>query len=273
MRNTSSKNSIALGWIAATLLMIGCVTLPKNMSQDWVPSVKPRLRAPIDAFVMVAIEYTAVPASCVTEDKDVDCAEILEELPIITAAGSGSGVLIESERGAVVLTAAHVCANDFPSTFEEEGSKVVIKIESTVDITLEAPTVGAFGATIIKMDEETDLCMLKPSKVFTHPVALSDVKPVIGDTIYSISAPFGISGIDLALIFEGFYSGTDIISGDRRVDFYTVPSRPGSSGGPIFNRSWEVVGMVHTAFSTLESVGIGAGLDPIRAFLFPGSVD
>jgi S1-C subfamily serine protease len=222
---------------------------------------------------MVSIKYTAVPVSCVADDKDIDCTEILEELPIITAGGSGSGVLIESEYGAVVLTAAHVCANDFPATFEEEESKVVIKIESTVDITLEAPTVGAFGAKIIKMDEKNDLCMLKPSKVFTHPVALSDVKPVIGDVIYSISAPFGISGINLALIFEGFYSGTDTISDDRHVDFYTVPARPGSSGGPIFNRSWEVVGMIHTAFTSLESVGIGAGLDPIRAFLFPGSVD
>jgi hypothetical protein len=118
------------------------------------------------------------------------------------------------------------------------------------------------------MDKDKDLCLLRPSEVFSHPIPLAEEAPRFGDVVYSISAPYGISGENMALIFKGFYAGTDTLSDDREVEFYTVTARPGSSGGPIFNDSWELVGMIHTAFSNLEHVAIGTGLEDIRSFAY-----
>tara|TARA_Y100000310_G_C20688159_1_gene820451 strand:- start:987 stop:1799 length:813 start_codon:yes stop_codon:yes gene_type:complete len=268
MRNTNNRNALVSSLILSLALAIGCVTVPKNLSKDWVPSTKSRTTAPIDAFTLVVIKYTVSPTSCSTSDKDIDCNEILDELPIIEASATGSGVLVESKYGPVVITAAHVCNEEFPAQFEDKEEGIKIEIESKADITLEVPTKGSYSAEIIKTDEHSDLCMLKPSEVFTHPVPLSKTAPVLGDVVYSISAPFGISGSSMALIFKGFYSGTDTIGEDKIAEFYTVPARPGSSGGPIFNTEWELIGIIHTAFTNLESVGIGSGLDPVTRFLY-----
>lgn len=266
MQITKAKNKLVGGLISAMFLSWGCITVPQGMSKNWVPLAKHRSSAPIDAFSLVLIEYTATPISCETADEEADCEEIMDELPTIIAYGSGSGVLIETELGPCVLSAAHVCENDFPTSFETDGVK--IKIEAAMKITLHVPTRGSYSATVVRMDRDKDLCLLKPSEVFSHPVPMAETPPELGDEVYSISAPFGISGDKMALIFHGFYAGTDALNDDREVEFYTVPARPGSSGGPIFNDSWEVVGMIHTAFSNLEHVAIGTGLEDIRSFAY-----
>jgi len=270
MRNTKIRTiPLMISLASAVLLSLSCMTVPKNISKNWIPSVKPRTSAPVDAFALVAVKYTSYPTDCESTEEDFDCKELLSELPAIIAFGTGSGILVDSAIGAVVMTAAHVCENDIPNSFEYDD--ISITISSTVKITLEVPTKGNYEASIVKMDKEKDLCLLKPTTVFTHPVPLSKNSPKLGDIVYSISAPYGIVGSDLALIFRGFYSGKDTLDDDREVRFYTVPARPGSSGGPVFNKNWELIGIIHTAFSTIENVGIGAGLEDIRTFLYPSS--
>jgi len=188
-------------------------------------------------------------------------------LPTIIISGTGSGILIDSAPGPAVLSAAHVCTSDVPDEFKHD--KISISIKTKTKISVVAPTKGSYDAVIVKLDADKDLCLLKPTTVFTHPVPVATTPPVMGDVVYSISAPFAISGSDLALIFRGFFSGTDTLDDDREVRFYTVPARPGSSGGPVFNEDWEVIGIIHTAFTTLESVAIGVGLEDIRTFLNP----
>jgi len=249
------------------VLTISCVTLPKNLSKDWVPSTKHRTSAPIDAFALVEVTYTAEPDKCISSAKDIDCDEILEELPTIVISGTGSGILVDSAAGPVVLSAAHVCTSDVPDAFKHE--KISISIKTKTKISVVAPTKGSYDAVVVRLDADKDLCLLKPTTVFTHPVPVATTPPTLGDVVYSISAPFAISGSNLALIFKGFFSGTDVFGDDRKVRFYTVPARPGSSGGPVFNEDWEVIGIIHTAFTTLESVAIGAGLEDVRTFLNP----
>ena len=38
---------------------------------------------------------------------------------------------------------------------------------------------------------------------------------------------------------------------------FTVPTRPGSSGAPVFNASGKLVGMLVAAYIPLEGVGFG----------------
>jgi S1-C subfamily serine protease len=171
-------------------------------------------------------------------------------------------MLVLSSEGPVILTAGHVCKNTRPDpVFAYAG--VTITVAITTIIKVHSPIKGTYATTIIKIDNDKDLCMLLPEEVFTSPVPIADSEPKVGDIVYAIAAPFGISGENLSLIFNGFFSGTD-----KNKRFYTIPTRPGSSGAAVLNEDWEVVGMLHTAFRDLESVGIGTGLADIRTFLF-----
>ena len=268
MRNTKhDASSLILSLVCSVILSWSCITLPKNLSKNWVPVVKHRTSAPVDAFALIEMEHTARAAGCKSVKKNFDCKKLMTELPELTVIGTGSGILVDSALGPVVLTAAHVCENDVPDAFKHDD--VSITIDSTVEITVKIPTKGNYSAVVMKTDEKKDLCLLKPSTIFTNPVPVSEALPTIGDSIYSISAPLGISGSELALIFRGFYSGKDTIRHDQEVKFYTVPARAGSSGGPIFNKNWELIGIIHTAFDKLENVAMGAGVEDIRTFLHP----
>ena len=244
--------------LLVTSLSGSCISVNHNLRYH---SALERTSPPIDAFVLVDIEQSVTPVKCHTKDKDVDCKKLMRELPDLEMRGSGSGLLVMSDSGPAVLTAAHVCARDTPDTFKH--GDVEISLLTMVKIKVRSPLKGTYGATIIRMDEEKDLCLLKPEKVFTYPVQLAEREPELGDKVITIAAPFGISGRNLALIFNGYFSGT---RGSTR--FYTVPTRPGSSGAAVLNTKFEVVGVLHTAFRDLENVGMGTGLEDVRTFLF-----
>lgn len=269
MDNTNLNHINRLSWFfLAFCLCVGCITIPHNLSKTYVPSVKKRQKAPVDAFGLIKRFVKVAPISCKSLKDQEKCDEILEKLPDLTASGSGSGMLVESSLGPVVMTAAHVCQPELPTEFTHEG--VTIEIESSITFVVKVPTLGQYPATIVRIDRDKDLCLLKTSKTYTHPVPLAKSAPSHGDVVYAISAPYGISGPNMALIFRGFYSGKDVFPHTgKEVRFYTIPTKPGSSGSAVFNESWEVIGVIHTAFTSLESVGIGTGWEDVKEFLYP----
>ena len=93
MENTRySKVTSLVGISLSVLLSISCITIPKNLSKDWVPPVKHRTSAPVDAFSLVQISVESEPTSCTGAENEEDCVKILEELPSLSASGSGSGL-------------------------------------------------------------------------------------------------------------------------------------------------------------------------------------
>ena len=254
----------AIGFIASIVLLtvvftLSCVTFRAPV--DFSKPLTHRDRAPVDAFVLVEVTLDAQPADCVSKNKDIDCDKLLKELPTIHHKGTGSGLLVESDMGPAVLTAAHVCEVETPDSFVHDG--VTISILSMIRFKVHSPIHGTHTAIVTRLDVENDLCLLKTETVFTHPVSIAKSSPAIGDKVYSIAAPYGISGSNLALVFSGFYSGHQ-----EGMKYYTIPTRPGSSGAAVLNEKWEVVGILQLAFRDLENIGLGRGLDKIRKFLF-----
>jgi S1-C subfamily serine protease len=269
MRNTSHAILFIIAFFllcsALTFSCISCSTLQHK--DDFSRPLSQREQAPVDAFVLVKVTLEAHPTDCVSKKSYIDCDKLLKELPVIEHTSTGSGLLVESDMGPVILTAAHVCEEDVPHTYVHDG--VTISILSMTNIKVYSPIHGSFTASVVRLDTKKDLCLLRVEKVFTHPVAISNDSPIIGDRVYSIAAPYGIAGSNLALVFSGFYSGHT-----KLVEYFTIPTRPGSSGAAVLNENWEVIGILQLAFKKLENVGMGSGLEVIRTFLFsPVEVD
>ena len=260
MRNTSQTAWFLTSTVLLTVVFIlSCVTL--QHVPDFSKPLSQRKQAPVDAFVLVEVTLDAQPADCVSKNKEINCDKLLKSLPPIHQKGTGSGLLVESDMGPVILTAAHVCEVETPDSFIHDG--VTISILSMIKYEVRSPIYGSHTATIARIDTKKDLCLLRIENVFTYPVSIAEDPPTIGDRVYSVAAPYGISGSNLALVFSGFYSGSS-----RGLEYYTIPTRPGSSGAAVLNEQWEVVGVLQLAFRNLENVGMGRGLKAIKSFLF-----
>ena len=93
-----------------------------------------------------------------------------------------------------------------------------------------------------------------------EPGKLPEVFP--GAFVYVIGHP---SGGDLALSIRG-NDLIEIEADDIRIH-YKAPTQPGSSGSPVFNESWELIGVHHMGAPTCPPGNEGIALQAIRAEL------
>ena len=163
---------------------------------------------------------------------------------------SGSGFSIAVDGGhTIALTAGHVCNPD-PDVFHTE---------------LKARVLGGkeFIAHHLASVPNTDTCILLIEGVEIKPLKVSEREPALGERVFALSAPYGIFDTNMVLKLEGFYSGSTIkrtppggLTSLMDLDAYTVPSKPGSSGGPILNSDGGVIGMIVMAHPGFESFSL-----------------
>jgi S1-C subfamily serine protease len=106
-------------------------------------------------------------------------------------------------------------------------------------------------ATVISADRETDRCILSVVRDFlTPPVGIrryEDLK--VGEDVYTIGSPSGLENS----LGQGIVSGLRHLVGQRVVQT-TAQISPGSSGGGLFDKSGNLVGI--TTFKLQESEGL-----------------
>ena len=90
----------------------------------------------------------------------------------------------------------------------------------------------------LAVDKNVDLVLLKVSSIDMPSVKLSPSKVIVGQKIFVIGSPKGLS----ATISEGIISALRDVEGNKIIQM-TAPISPGSSGGPVFNSSGELVGI------------------------------
>jgi hypothetical protein len=133
----------------------------------------------------------------------------------------GSGFLVDSSK---LVTNAHVA----------NSGKVFIELGAA-----RLPT------NVEKIDSLNDLAILSVDVEMTvKPLVLASVKPSPGDLIFAITNPEGLE----RTISQGVISANRQFS-NRKLLQISTPISHGSSGGPIFNRDGQVVGI---AVGTLE---------------------
>jgi hypothetical protein len=137
----------------------------------------------------------------------------------------GSGFIIGNGK---VVTNLHVIEGaKFGSVFIS-GSSTKHKIE------------GYFS-----IDKQNDLAILSVPTLTGKPIQLASLNPEVGEKVYAIGNPKGLSGT----ISEGIVSGIRDLENKKLIQI-TAPISPGSSGGPVLNNKGEVIGV---AVGTLAS--------------------
>ncbi|MBI4847705.1 MAG: tetratricopeptide repeat protein, partial [Nitrospirae bacterium] len=93
---------------------------------------------------------------------------------------------------------------------------------------------------LIYTDKENDLGILKAKGEKLPVVKLGDIANAnVGEKVYVISSPEGLENT----ISDGLLSGIREITSDKKILQITAPISPGSSGGPVFNKNGEVIGV------------------------------
>ena len=160
-------------------------------------------------------------------------------------ASCGSGFFI-TEDG-YVLTNYHVI-----STAHQYGYAVSV-------LTYDGTT---YQATIVGVDKDNDIALLKIDATGVTPVTFGDSDSMsVGDTVYAVGNPLGeleftmtsgmISALDRTITTsDGTDSGINMFQIDAAVN-------AGNSGGPVYNTSGQVIGIVTAKYSSSGVEGLG----------------
>ena len=187
-------------------------------------------------------------------DTGVNCDETA--IPIVESSASGF-IVWKLDGLSYILTAGHFCNHEIVENYSFPG----FSIKSEVTISDFQST--DYDAEIIFIDDSSDLCLLRSTiKRDIKTIRFSSM-PKIGEKVYAISSPLGISENGVLLHFDGFFSGCD----DIGLCYYTIPATSGSSGSIVFDRAGYVIGMIQMTPTHFRSVSLGVGSPDILSFL------
>jgi S1-C subfamily serine protease len=173
---------------------------------------------------------------------------------------TASGLIIKKiEDISYILTANHFCNSE---SIEERLYNILDDSFENVIISSDFDS-KKYLSQIIFTDEYYDLCLLS-SKIERRVdiIRFSDM-PEIGEKIYTIASPLGISESGILLHFEGFFSGCE----NTGMCFYTIPATSGSSGSVVFDSRGRAIGIIQMTPIYFRSMSIGVGSREIISFL------
>ncbi len=166
--------------------------------------------------------------------------------------GLGSGVLISSDR---VLTASHIVevADQITVTFVDGRER---------------------AARILASEQFADVSLLALSEPIDgiEPARLGDSSEVeVGDQVFVIGAPYGVSHT----FTVGFVSGLhrdEVMGGFNMAELIQTDAaiNAGTSGGPMFSRDGEVIGIVSYITSRsggFEGLGFAVSINTAKALV------
>jgi S1-C subfamily serine protease len=153
---------------------------------------------------------------------------------------SGSGFFVSVDG--IVATNAHLI---------EDAGKISITVSNEIGT-------YDYSAKVLLVDKNNDVALLKIidenfKGLSVIPYGISD-KSDVGETVFTIGYPLNdVMGTNFK-VTDGIISSKSGISDDIRFLQITVPLQPGNSGGPLFNKTGNVIGIT-TARLNSDAVG------------------
>ena len=173
---------------------------------------------------------------------------------ITTGQGLGSGVIMSKDG--LIMTAAHV-----------------VQVSDKIAVELADGT--RYHAMVIASAPFSDVALIKlddpPDKLNVAKLGDSDLVE-IGEEVFVIGSPYGI-GHTLTVGYISGRHSESLIEGDaQKVDFLQTDAaiNKGNSGGPLFNKSGEVIGLVSHIKSISggnEGLGFAATINMAKRLL------
>lgn len=176
--------------------------------------------------------------------------------------GSGSGVIIDAEKG-LILTNNHVVGD----AGENDKSDVVLRVK--------LPD-GRRGikARVVGQDPKMDVALIQIDADNLKAAGLGDSsKMEVGDWVLAVGAPFGLE----QTVTQGIISATGRSDRTSNLDYQDwlqtdAAINPGNSGGPLVNMRGEVIG-INVAIATsglvagYQGVGFAIPINEIKDIL------
>ncbi|MFZ3091422.1 MAG: tetratricopeptide repeat protein [Nitrospirota bacterium] len=152
----------------------------------------------------------------------------------------GSGFIVRSDGA--VITNYHVISN--AKNIKIKASDKILDVEGFLHI-----------------DKENDLVILKAKGKNLPTLKIGDIgKMNIGDKVYVISSPQGLENT----ISDGILSGVREITPKRKILQITAPVSSGSSGGPVFNKNGEVIGIATFIIKEAQNLNFAMPVNLIK---------
>lgn len=240
---------IAIG-VIITLLVLGLWNLvnpaPQPLSQKELDKrIAQVMASATPPPALAARVYAQIQPSLVQVETKILSTDGKEE------GGRGAGVIID--ENAQILTSLHV-------------------VRDALEIHVLFMDGTRSTAQIVTTQPENDIALLRADQpppqfvpaVMGNPNALN-----IGDDVFAVGSPFGLTGSESAGIVSGLnriYHPNKDLRLEKMIQFDAAVN-PGNSGGPLVNRYGEVVGIVTGLLNPTDQnffVGIGFAV-PIDA--------
>ena len=143
---------------------------------------------------------------------------VLAENPKAHRASLGSGFFV---RENLIVTNYHVIKG---------ASRISVKLVGHKD---------AYRAQVVATSVAKDLALIRVIGIEAPPLSFFDLDDVsVGDQVYAVGNPEGLE----STLSQGIVSGIRQIGGNRYFQI-SAPISDGSSGGPVLNKSGEVIGV------------------------------
>ena len=186
----------------------------------------------------------------------------------------GEAYLRVSTSVAVIRARGRRSATDGPVRFSEIGSGVLISpdgkvataahvVQTMEDITVEFLGEEPVAARVIASEQWADISILQVSVVPRGATVskLADSDPVrVGDPVFVVGAPYGLSYSLSDGIVSARWAPDTVTKDFPLAEFFqtTAVINTGNSGGPMFNRAGELIGIVsHNITKSGGSEGLG----------------
>ena len=163
--------------------------------------------------------------------------------------GLGSGVVVSAEG--LILTSLHVVADAV-----EKGGEIQVTFADGTQV----------SAELVASQPENDIAVLSPAELpaLLVPATLGNPHAMrVGDEAFAVGNPFGLYSSMSAGVISGFGRSFKPPGSSQNIeDLIQIDAavNPGNSGGPLLNRSGQVVGIVVGIVNpTDQRVFIGIG--------------
>jgi len=172
--------------------------------------------------------------------------------------GEGSGIVLDTKGD--IVTNAHVVAG---------AQRVEVAFSDGTTVT----------GTVVGTNSSADLAVVRVAVAASslHPLTLANSDSVqVGDTVYAIGSPFGLSGtltrgIVSAIHRDGSATSTSTLTNLIQTD---TPINPGNSGGPLLNAQGQVIGINNSIVSPVDgNVGVGFAIPSNQVSQLLGSLE